>query len=297
MQMRLDMAEASTPSPDTSVGAFREMESAQAQTKARKLRQGRSKNFVHFADAIDAFGRLHKDQRYEEGNIYQAVLNDFRINKEITNDEFDVLLNHLEGKYPGGVLPENNFMWDWLAEKSDRVVPFPTDNPLLQTAQQYIGFHEGYQTGMLKNFFKEQGVETIDPVYKPWCASYIGCVLKEAGYETPKGADILRARKYAKLGKPGTGDPGDLMVYPGHVQMVVRADPDGSKWIIGGNQHDKVSIRKIDYIPKPRMTEAELEAMPAGDREIYNQYIRSEHNPYGYNFMGFRTPTKKAEVK
>lgn len=78
----------------------------------------------------------------------------------------------------------------------------------------------------------------------PWCASYCGWVLREAGV-TPTGS--AAARSYATWGV--TSDPryGAVAVLSrgrpprGHVGFLIDAD-DEFVWILGGNQGDRVSV-------------------------------------------------------
>ena len=251
----------------TSVGAFREIEGNISKAKRDKFRKGRSKNFLHIADAIDHYGLLSSDQRKYEGRFYRAIIMEMRKSEQLNHREVYDLLDYLEDRYPGPYLPEHT---DWHTERvnTERILPFQTKHPLVKKAQEYLGLDEHEQTADLKLLFDDTdvrlGKDAVDPVDTPWCASYVACVLTKAGYKTPRGDDKLRARKYAKIGKKGTGKVGDLWVNEGHVMIIAKVEPNGDRWVIGGNQSDRVSLRK--------KTAANLESP---------------------DFLGFRTPIKK----
>jgi len=86
----------------------------------------------------------------------------------------------------------------------------------------------------------------------PWCAAYIGGVLKEYGL---KGTNSLAARSYegwgVKLKTPVYGAIGTkrrggrkAASWMGHVGFVVAANAT-HVWLLGGNQNDGVNIARF----------------------------------------------------
>ena len=95
---------------------------------------------------------------------------------------------------------------------------------------------------------KELGLEKVysdDSI--PWCGLFTAVVMKRAG-KTPV-TDPLWARNWAKFGTAaGTASLGDVLVFVrdggGHVGIYVAEDATAYH-VLGGNQHDSVSISRI----------------------------------------------------
>lgn len=96
-------------------------------------------------------------------------------------------------------------------------------------------------------YFKDAGHGEIKDDETPWCAGFVGAMLRRAGIE-PNGK--LGARTYEtwgeRLDQPAYGCVGVKKRaggtgWQGHVGFVVAANPT-TVWMLGGNQADSVSI-------------------------------------------------------
>lgn len=96
------------------------------------------------------------------------------------------------------------------------------------------------------DFYEEAGHAEIHSDAVPWCAAFVGAVLKRAGI---KGSGSLAARSYEAWGQPlKVPLLGAVAVkkragggWVGHVGFVVGASPT-QIILLGGNQGDKVSV-------------------------------------------------------
>jgi uncharacterized protein (TIGR02594 family) len=122
--------------------------------------------------------------------------------------------------------------------------------PWMAIAKSYIGLHEG--TALTANpkvmrFFVEAGhAEIKNDHLTPWCAAFVGAVLKEAGLPN---TGTLWALDYAKYGQtlhaPVVGAIGTKTRNGGgHVFFIAGFDAN-SVWALGGNQNDQVCIERI----------------------------------------------------
>lgn len=104
-------------------------------------------------------------------------------------------------------------------------------------------------------YYRDAGHPEVRHDSVPWCAAFVGAMLKRAGIE-PSGS--LAARSYLKWGRPAESPkPGAIAVFArgnsswqGHVAFVLRDLGDGRLQVIGGNQSDRVSIAAY---PKTRL--------------------------------------------
>lgn len=121
----------------------------------------------------------------------------------------------------------------------------------LAIARKYIGVHEG--NGIVNNpvvmkFFVEAAPKTrvTNDHATPWCAAYIGAVLHEAGLPHTGTLWALDYAQYGKrLAQPVVGAIGTKKrAGGGHVFFVVGFDKS-SVFALGGNQDDKVCIKRI----------------------------------------------------
>lgn len=113
-------------------------------------------------------------------------------------------------------------------------------------ARNYLGIHEG--PGLANNpkvidFFVKAGHAEIHEDSTPWCAAFVGAVLKDAGLQ---GTGSLWALSYATWGQnlvgPAIGAVATKKrVGGGHVFFVVGFDRS-NVYGLGGNQNDQVSI-------------------------------------------------------
>lgn len=97
-----------------------------------------------------------------------------------------------------------------------------------------------------KYYVDAVGRRSFDSV--PWCAAFVGAMLRRSG---KKSSGSLMARSYEKYGKKLTKPiPGAIVVFPrgkppsGHVAFVERVT-DNYLWVVGGNQDDAVSRKKF----------------------------------------------------
>jgi len=278
---------------DTSVGKYRAFEAGLRLKNRKAFRKGRSERFLYAADQIERFDTFSEIQKLKRSYEYRNLIDLMLESGEITPPESDNLIDYLESKYPGGVLPEygydrhsvnmssiGSFSRDWT--DTYKTIPVKSDNRLVNIGQQYLGLDEEEQSFQIQELLRRGNIE-CDPQTTPWCASYVGSVLEQAGYEGLKGADRLRARKYIKVGKPGTGAVGDLAVFKGHVGIIAdviparhipiydkigHKIPEGAQDImmLGGNQGDGISLKWIPHID-----------------------FESD------SFLGFRTPVEKKQ--
>lgn len=118
---------------------------------------------------------------------------------------------------------------------------------ILRALYQYGIREEDVRT---KKYFTDLGF--VDEFWNaddvPWCAAFVGWVLKQSNYEYFK---TLRARDYISAGTP-TDTPilGDLCIFwrgkeddgvSGHVGFFI-AEEGNLIYVLGGNQSDKVCI-------------------------------------------------------
>ncbi|WP_036291945.1 hypothetical protein [Methylosinus sp. PW1] len=95
---------------------------------------------------------------------------------------------------------------------------------LLAVAQRYVG---------ARNFTGFRG---------PWCGAAMSIVASEA---TGRHYWILRARDWARVGRPTAPHPGAVAVLPHHVGTVRALDEDGNPYLAGGNQSGRFSIKRF----------------------------------------------------
>lgn len=99
-------------------------------------------------------------------------------------------------------------------------------------------------------YYRESGHRGIGSDEVPWCAAFLGAMLKRGGYQ---GSGSLMARSYLKWGVPlQVAKPGAIAVLSrgadpalGHVGFVVGA-AKGKIYLLGGNQSDSVSVAAFD---------------------------------------------------
>ena len=96
-------------------------------------------------------------------------------------------------------------------------------------------------------YFRDAGHGEVKDDAVPWCAAFVGAMLKRAGIP-PTGA--INARSYEQwgdrldiphLGCIGVKKRAGGLAWQGHVGFVVAANPT-TVWMLGGNQADAVSI-------------------------------------------------------
>lgn len=101
----------------------------------------------------------------------------------------------------------------------------------------------------IKQFFQQSGHADVTSDEVPWCAAFVGAMLKDAGFE---GTNSLMARSYLNWGRQcHAAETGAVAVFKrgddpslGHVGFVITSSKD-EVYILGGNQSDRVSIESF----------------------------------------------------
>lgn len=120
----------------------------------------------------------------------------------------------------------------------------------LELAFEYIGLTE--KVGLEHNqeilsFFKEVGHSWVIDDETPWCAAFVGAILKKAGY---KHTGKLNAKSYLSIGvEVKTPELGDIVIFnrgnpaaaTGHVAFFLGETKD-RVFCLGGNQNNMVSV-------------------------------------------------------
>ena len=111
-------------------------------------------------------------------------------------------------------------------------------------AKSFEGMQEHKNRKQLKNFMK------VDPVQIPWCAAFVGAVLKTFGLPTTNSLTAMSYAKYKKETKKP--EKGDIVVIRrnggsgAHVGFF-NGFKNGGKTvsILGGNQSNKVKVTDV----------------------------------------------------
>lgn len=117
----------------------------------------------------------------------------------------------------------------------------------LTKARQYIGVAEIPGKGecpTIRRWLIQLGAWWTDDDV-PWCGTFLGAVMREAGSSIPK--HFYRARAWLDWGTAMTQPTlGCVVVFDrrggGHVGLVVGRTPVDNLLVLGGNQGNKVSI-------------------------------------------------------
>lgn len=121
--------------------------------------------------------------------------------------------------------------------------------PWLQEAILNLGVKEGpgaKNNPTVLKYYADAGFPGIKHDEVAWCAAFVGAMLKRRGF-IPSGSLAARSYlTYPQLHKPMFGSIGVKkreggLSYQGHVGFVVAAD-GATVWMLGGNQHDMVSV-------------------------------------------------------
>jgi uncharacterized protein (TIGR02594 family) len=111
-------------------------------------------------------------------------------------------------------------------------------------AKAFEGMQQNKNRKELRNFMK------VDPVEIPWCAAFVGAVLKGLGFPTTNSLTAMSYAKYKKETKKP--EKGDIVVIRrnggsgAHVGFF-HGFKNGGKTvsILGGNQSSKVTIKDV----------------------------------------------------
>lgn len=124
-------------------------------------------------------------------------------------------------------------------------------------------------------YFREAGDTGIETEATPWCAAFLGAMLKRAGYS---GTGSLLARSYLDWGDPldaarlgavavlSRGDDPNA----GHVGFLL-SDTNGKIYLLGGNQGDAVTVAGFDKarLLGLRWPKEDIETPSSGDDAIF----------------------------
>lgn len=125
--------------------------------------------------------------------------------------------------------------------------------PWLDLARGEIGTHEvagPSDNPRIMAYYRDAGHPEIDHEETPWCAAFVGAMLKRAGYPNTRS---LAARSYCTYGV-GLDTPvsGCIMVkkrggnsWEGHVGFFVGEGSPGYIKVLGGNQRDAVNVAEF----------------------------------------------------
>jgi uncharacterized protein (TIGR02594 family) len=99
-------------------------------------------------------------------------------------------------------------------------------------------------------YFREAGDTSVETEATPWCAAFLGAMLKRAGYV---GTGSLLARSYLDWGDPlDAARLGAVVVLSrgddpnaGHIGFLL-SDTNGKLYLLGGNQSDAVTVAGFD---------------------------------------------------
>lgn len=116
-----------------------------------------------------------------------------------------------------------------------------------ELAKAEIGTKEapGYANNPVVQRYYEDAGAGKQPDSVPWCAAFVGAMLKRAGY---RGSGFLAARSYLDWGKklehPRVGAVTILKrgfsKWQGHVAFFAQDNGNGTIRLLGGNQSDQV---------------------------------------------------------
>ncbi|HVX37096.1 MAG TPA: TIGR02594 family protein [Hyphomicrobium sp.] len=124
-------------------------------------------------------------------------------------------------------------------------------------------------------YFREAGDTSIETEATPWCAAFLGAMLKRAGYT---GTGSLLARSYldwgdaldaARLGAVAVLSRGDDP-NAGHVGFLL-SNTNGKIYLLGGNQGDAVTVAGFDKtrLLGLRWPKEDIETPSSGDDAIF----------------------------
>lgn len=155
---------------------------------------------------------------------------------------------------------------------------------IIKHALRHLGLKEGagpLNNKIILNWGAECGINYTDDSI-PWCGLFAAVVCKRANWDLPK--DPLWARNWSKFGKkvktPGLGD---VLVFErgegGHVGFYIAED-ETTYHVLGGNQGDAVSIKRID---KARLLSANRPKWKLAQPESVKQYFISNNGEISTN--------------
>lgn len=125
------------------------------------------------------------------------------------------------------------------------------DQPWIVEARKHIGTREipgAKHEPKIIQWFKAIKASWFDADEIPWCSAYVGGCLEVSGVRSSRSA---AAKSYLSWGMPlSVPVYGCIVVFSreggGHVGFVVGKDSKDRLMVLGGNQHDMVSISPFD---------------------------------------------------
>lgn len=154
--------------------------------------------------------------------------------------------------------------------------------PWLQAAWAEFGVREipGKEDAPeILRYFRDAGDTNVETEATPWCAAFLGAMLKRAGYA---GTGSLLARSYldwgdrlddARFGAVAVLSRGDDP-NAGHVGFLL-SDTNGKLYLLGGNQGDAVTVASFDKarLLGLRWPKENVEAASKGDDAIFSRAL------------------------
>ena len=142
-------------------------------------------------------------------------------------------------------------------------------------------------------YYDEAGHPHIDNDEVPWCAAFVGAMLKRAGL---KGTGALTARSYLTWGKPlKHPKEGAIMVFKrgnsswqGHVAFYVKEDATHYH-VLGGNQRNAVNISRY---PKKDLLGIRWPTSFATSRTVAAQVVSASAATAGTVFTALHDTTE-----
>ncbi len=123
--------------------------------------------------------------------------------------------------------------------------------PWIQIARAYLGVAEipGVKTSSVIAVWLRKLKAWWADDETPWCGTFVGYCLSEAGFVIPKY--WMRALAWADWGRPLlVPRVGAVVVFSrvggGHVGFVVGITKEGTLMVLGGNQANRVSIAEFE---------------------------------------------------
>jgi uncharacterized protein (TIGR02594 family) len=120
----------------------------------------------------------------------------------------------------------------------------------LRVARSYLGVREfkgAQHNPIILGWLAKLGAWWHDDE-QPWCGTFVGAVLKEAGINPAKA--FYRAKAWLDWGVAVAPRVGAVVVFDrqggGHVAFLLGKTSSGQLVCLGGNQGDEVSIRVFD---------------------------------------------------
>jgi uncharacterized protein (TIGR02594 family) len=156
--------------------------------------------------------------------------------------------------------------------------PAPIGNsefPWMPIARGELGIHEGLNSERISEYFgaTELGPQ---PDSVPWCSAFINFCIEQSGQEGTRSA---QARSWLAWGEEANEFvPGCVVVLPrgndptaGHVGFFAGFDAQGDVRLLGGNQHDSVSVSSFPNAKDNALGKRILANLATAERAVSRQ--------------------------